>query len=108
VTTTPSTSSGPTGNTGPWKMPEELKPFEPYMRDLGAFSCEALMNMYGAKCAVLLVKAGESPRDPESIDLKALICNAQVGLLVALQGAGLLKTPGLAGGPKEVPSGDVR
>lgn len=77
-------------NTGPWKMPEDLKPFESFFRDLGAFSVEALMNLYGAKCAHRPVKAGENPNDPEAADLRAVLCNAQVGLLVALKGAGLL------------------
>lgn len=77
-------------NTGPWKMPEDLKPFEPFFRDMGAFSVEALMNTYGARCAARLVEAGENPRLPGALDLRAIVCNAQVGLLVALKGAGLL------------------
>ena len=93
----------PTSNTGPWKMPEELKPYESFFRDLGPFSVEALMNMYGSKCAHRLAAAGEqltsealalrkrgveNPAVEEAIDLRAVLCNAQVGLLVALKGAG--------------------
>ena len=97
----------PTSNTGPWKMPEELKPYESFFRDLGPFSVEALMNMYGSKCAHRLAAAGEqltsealalrkrgveNPAVEEAIDLRAVICNAQVGLTTALKGAGLLRT----------------
>ena len=65
-----------------WKMPDWMKPLEPYFNDRGALSVEASMNLYGAKCGNRLATA-----DP---DIHALIINAQVGLLVALQGAGLL------------------
>lgn len=106
-----------TSNTGPWKMPEELKPYESFFRDLGPFSVEALMNMYGAKCAHRLAAAGEqvtaealalrkrgvlNPALEEAIDLRALLCNAQVGLTAALVGAGMLKLPGPAEGPWRV------
>jgi len=101
----------PSTNTGPWKMPEELKPYEPFFRDLGACSVEALMNTYGAKCALRLAKAGENPNDPAALDLRALLCNAQVELLVALKGAGLLReqAPGSPEqGEKEASRGNVR
>lgn len=95
-----------TSNTGPWQMPEELKPYEQFFRDLGPFSVEALMNLYGSKCAHRLAAAGEqitsealalrkrgveNPALEEAIDLRAIVCNAQVGLLAALKGAGMLK-----------------
>lgn len=65
-----------------WKMPEWMRPFEGYFNDRGALSVEASMNLYGAKCGNRLALA-----DP---DIHALIINAQVGMLVALQAAGLL------------------
>lgn len=95
-----------TTNTGPWQMPEELKPYEQFFRDLGPFSVEALMNMYGAKCSHRLAAAGEqvttealalrkrgavNPALEEAIDLRAIVCNAQVGLLAALRGARILR-----------------
>lgn len=80
-------------NTGPWRLPEDLKPYVSFFRDLGASSVETLMNTYGSKCAMRLARAGENPNDPAALDMYAIICNAQVGLLVALKGAGLLRTP---------------
>jgi hypothetical protein len=74
-----------------WQMPDWMKPFESHFRDLGAHKIETLMNCYGSKCAGLLVKAGTNPRTEDATDLAALICNAQVGLLVALKSADLLK-----------------
>lgn len=71
-----------------WKMPEWMKPFEPYFNDRGALSIEASMNLYGAKCGNRLAQA-----DP---DLRAIVINAQVGLLVALHSAGLLGGNGRA------------
>jgi hypothetical protein len=66
-----------------WKAPDWMKPYESFFRDLGALSVEANMNLYGAKAALRLANA-----DPE---LRAIAVNAQVGLLVALKGAGLLR-----------------
>ena len=68
-----------------WKMPDWMRAFESYFIDRGALSVEASMNLYGAKCGNRLALA-----DP---DLHTLIINAQVGMLVALHGAGLLKEP---------------
>lgn len=72
-------------NHGAWPMPTWLKPYEIFFRDTGAFSVEANMNMYGAKAGNRLACA-----DPE---LRSILVNAQVGLLVALHAAGLLKEP---------------
>lgn len=66
----------------PWKMPDWMKPYESFFRDNGAFSVEATMNMYGAKAALRLAQADS--------DLRGTLINTQVGLLTALQGAGLL------------------
>ena len=66
-----------------WKMPPWMKPYEKFFGDTGAFGSETLMNMYGAKCAMRLTE-GDS-------DLRAIMMNCQVSLLVALKGAGLLK-----------------
>ena len=74
-----------------WVMPDWLRQYEPHFRDLGAHKVETLMNCYGSKCATRLVKMGMEGQTQDAIDLAALICNVQVGLLVALKGAGLLK-----------------
>ena len=74
-----------------WQTPDWMRQYESYFRDLGAHKIETLMNCYGAKCAGLLVKAGTNPQAKDAIDLAALICNVQVGLLIALKSAGLLK-----------------
>jgi hypothetical protein len=71
-----------------------MKAFEPHFQDAGALGVEALMNMYGAKCSARLVEG--SSRDDDVLVNRALVANAQVGLLVALKGAGLLRDPDVA------------
>lgn len=66
----------------PWTMPDWMRKLEPYFNDAGGASVETLMNTYGAKCGNRLAGA--------DLETRAMIANAQVGLLVALHGAGLL------------------
>ena len=80
----------------PWAMPEDLKPYETFFRDLAGQSVEARMNDFGSSAAKRLAWAGEHPENPEARLLLAILCNAQVGLVVALKGAGMLKTPAAA------------
>jgi len=74
-----------------WQTPDWMRQYESYFSDLGANKIETLMNCYGSKCADRLVRMGMNPKTDDAIDLAALICNVQVGLLVALKSAGLLK-----------------
>ncbi len=78
-------------NGSHWVMPEWMRQYERFFQDRGLFSVESIMNCYGAKCAGRLVEAGSNSQSPS--DIQALIMNAQVGLLVSLRSAGLLKDP---------------
>ncbi len=69
-----------------WKLPDWMKPLEPFINDAGGLSVETLMNTYGAKCGNRLAQA--------DVETRAMIINAQVGLLVALRAAGKLKEGG--------------
>lgn len=74
----------------PWKMPDWMKPLEGYFQDSGGVGVETLMNTYGGKCGSRLSAA--------DVELRAMIANAQVGLLVALRAAGLIGSTAAAPG----------
>jgi len=69
-----------------WKLPDWMKTYEPYI-EAGALSVEATMNTYGAKAALLI----GTRTDEDAAVMRAMLVNAQVGLLTALKGAGMLK-----------------
>jgi hypothetical protein len=71
-----------------WQMPPWMKSYESMFSDLGAFKVETYMNLYGSKCAHRLANVADAEANQ---DIRCLVVNAQVGLLVALKGAGLLK-----------------
>lgn len=87
-----------------WQMPDWMQQYESYFRELGAHKVETLMNTYGSKCAARLVKMGMEAASEQAIDLAALICNVQVGLLVSLKSANLLKDVPPCTLEKKVPS----
>lgn len=70
-----------------WKLPDWMKKYEPYIAEVGVLSVEATMNTYGAKAAHLI----GTRSDEETAAIRAMLVNAQVGLLTALKGAGMLK-----------------
>ena len=73
-----------------WTMPDWMKKYEPYIAEMGVLSVEATMNTYGAKAAHLI----GTRTDEDAVALRAAMVNAQVGLLAALKGAGMLKEAG--------------
>lgn len=66
----------------PWKMPDWMKPYEPFLDGLGGMPLEALMALYRGPEASRVANADQ--------ELRSVLANVQVGLLVALKGAGLL------------------
>lgn len=86
-----------------WQTPEWLKKLEPFFEETAGEPLETLMAHYGHEAISVLVQRGR--------DARALLANTQVGLLVKLRAAGLLKEVPVC--PQEAPpalviNGDVK
>ena len=68
-------------------MPSWMRQYEDLFIETGVLSVEATMGTYGAKAAHKIADRA----DEEAQVYRAMIVNAQVGLLTALRGRGLLK-----------------